>query len=373
MAKSNFLVTGGAGFIGSHLVDRLVREGHHVRILDNLEPQVHQVDISDYLNPDAEFMQGDVRDRNALLSALEGVSVVYHYAAAVGVGQSMYQINHYVDVNTNGTANLLDVLVNEEHSVEKLVVASSMSVYGEGAYECVDCGIVHPIMREERQLKSHEWEMRCPYCGNIVGPVLTSETKPLNPTSIYALTKRHQEEMCLLVGKTYGIPTVALRFFNVYGPRQSLSNPYTGVCAIFLSRIKKNSPPVIFEDGLQSRDFVSVQDIVNASILVKDKRMADYGVFNVGTGVQTTILEVAETLIKLYGKDFKPVIENKFRVGDIRHCYADISKMKKLGFKPKVDLISGMRKLVEWGGEQEAEDKTEKALWELNQKKLLSN
>jgi len=259
------LVTGGAGFIGSHLVDALVEKGHDVVIYDSLEPQVHQKNkIPDYLNKRAEFVKSDVRDKNKLKEVVRNVDIVCHQAAMVGVGQSMYQIESYMDVNTLGTAKLLDILVNEEHSVKKLVVASSMSVYGEGKYTCEECGVGYPKLRPKEQLSAKEWEMKCPNCGKEVKAVPTDEDKPLHPTSIYAISKRDQEEMSLVTGRAYGIPTVALRYFNVYGPRQSLSNPYTGVCAIFSSRIKNNSDPIIFEDGWQSRDFTSVYDIVQA-------------------------------------------------------------------------------------------------------------
>jgi len=361
------LVTGGAGFIGSHLVDTLI-EKHEVVVLDNLEPQVHTRSKPDYLNENATYIFGDVRDKEILRKVIEGVEVIFHEAAAVGVGQSMYQIEKYVGVNTMATAKLLDILVNKEHEVKKLVVASSMSIYGEGAYECENCGIVYPSLRVEAQLKQREY----PKCGKIVRPIPTSEDKPLHPTSIYAITKRDQEEMCLTVGRAYGIPTVALRYFNVYGPRQSLNNPYTGVCAIFSSRIKNNNPPLIFEDGLQSRDFISVHDIAEANILAMKSSNANYEVFNIGTGKPVNILEIAQTLIKLYNKGLKPEITNKFRAGDIRHCFADISKIKgKLGYKPKVDFEGGMKELVEWGEKEESEDKFDEAHEELLRRGLV--
>lgn len=365
------LVTGGAGFIGSHLVDALI-EKHEVGVLDNLEPQVHTKSKPDYLNENATYIFGDVRDKEVLRKALEGVEVIFHEAAAVGVGQSIYQVEKYVEVNTMATAKLLDILVNEEHEVKKLIVASSMSIYGEGTYECEDCSFVYPELRTEEQLKQREWEMNCPKCGKIVKPILTSEDKPLHPTSIYAITKRDQEEMCLTVGRAYGIPTVALRYFNVYGPRQSLNNPYTGVCAIFSARIKNGNPPLIFEDGLQSRDFVSVHDIVEANLLAMESTNANYEVFNVGTGRPTNILEIAQILIKLYGKDLKPVITNKYRAGDIRHCFADISKIKnKLGYKAKVEFEEGMKKLATWGGKKEVVDTFDKAHEELLRRGLV--
>ena len=359
------MVTGGAGFIGSHLVDKLVELGHDVVVLDNLEPQVHTKE-PDYLNSNAEYVFGDIRDEKLLVELLRDTEIVFHEAAAVGVGQSMYEIKKYVDVNTYATAKLLDILVNKENNVKKLIVASSMSIYGEGAYECEDCGVVYPKLRSVEQLKRREWEVRCPNCGKVVKPIPTSEDKPLHPESIYAITKRDQEEMCLVVGRAYGIPTIALRYFNVYGPRQSLNNPYTGVCAIFSSRIKNDKPPIIFEDGLQTRDFVSVHDIVQANILAMEKNSANYEALNVGTGNAVSILKVAEVLIKLYGKSLKPEITNKYRAGDIRHCFADISKIRsKLGYEPQISFEDGMKELVTWGMKVEAVDKFDKAYEEL--------
>lgn len=364
------LITGGAGFVGSHIVDELIKLKHNVRIFDNLDPQVHS-NIPKYINSNAEFLKGDLRNINDLKEALKDVEIIFHEASAVGVGQSMYKINHYVDSNTLGTANLLHLLVNSEHNVKKLIVASSMSIYGEGAYECEKCGIVYPKDRKESQLKEKDWEMRCPKCNTHVKPIPTNESKPLNPTSIYAMTKRHQEEMSLLIGKTYGIPTVALRYFNIYGPRQSLNNPYTGVAAIFLSRIKNNNPPLIFEDGLQSRDFIHVSDIVNANILAMKNSNMNYKVFNVGTGKQTTILDIAKILIESLGSNVKPEIINKYRKGDIRHCYADISKIKSYGFEPKIHLEEGMKNLIELSKGVEAKDNVENAKRELQEKGLI--
>ncbi len=369
------LVTGGAGFIGSHLVDRLVKEGHEVRVLDNLDEQVHGGKRPQHLNPKAEYVFDDIRKEEVLKKAIEGAEAIFHQAAAVGVGQSMYKVKEYVDANTCGTARLLDMLVNTEHGVKKLVVASSMSIYGEGSYRCGGCGVVYPEMRSEQQLKSKQWEMLCPKCGKVVKPVPTSEEKPLHPTSIYAITKRDQEEMCLTVGSAYGIPTVALRYFNVYGPRQSLNNPYTGVCAIFSSRIKNNNPPLIFEDGNQRRDFINVADIVQSNLMALDNPNMNYGSFNVGSGKSVSVNEIAGTLLRLYGKDgsIEPKIANKFRAGDIRHCFADTSKIRKMGFEPKVDFESGMKELVGWGKTVDAEDKFTKAEDELEKKSLIKS
>lgn len=367
------LVTGGAGFIGSHLVDKLIREGHGLRVFDNLEPQIHgnERKIPEYLNKEVEFIKGDVRDIEELKKAVNNVEVIFHEAAMVGVGQSMYKVKKYTDVNTSGTANLLDILVNEEHDVKKLIVASSMSIYGEGRYECENCGVINPGLRPDKQLRNKEWEMKCPNCGMIVRPIPTDESKPPQPTSIYSISKKDQEEMCLAIGKAYGIPTVALRYFNVYGPRQSLSNPYTGVCAIFSSRIKNGNSPLVFENGLQTRDFIDVKDIVLANLLAMEKSNADYEVFNIGTGASTTISEIVNILIKLYNKDLEPEIVNTYRSGDIRHCFADISKIEKLGFRPQTRFEKGMHELVKWGETQIANDKSEEARRELKEKGLI--
>lgn len=366
------LVTGGCGFIGSHLVDRLVQHGHTVRVYDLLEPQVHLGKRPSFLRKDTEYIYEDIRNREKLRKALKGVEIVFHLASQVGVGQSMYQIEKYVSHNSLGTAILLDLIVNTNNVVKKIIIASSMSIYGEGAYLCRDCGIVYPSLRENVQLTRRDWEMGCSKCIRKISSVSTSEDKPLSPTSIYATTKRCQEEMCLEVGRAYKIPTVALRYFNVYGPRQSLSNPYTGVCAIFLSQVKNNRQTLIFEDGRQSRDFIYISDITEANILAMKRKEADYDFFNVGTGVPHSILDVANVIIYLYNKkDLKPKITNKFRAGDIRHCYADVSKIsKKLGFKPKVPFEKGIKKLIEWSETQEAYDLTQKAQLELKKRGL---
>lgn len=372
---SRVLVTGGAGFIGSYLVDALIEKGHWVRVFDSLAPQVHgpRREVPEYLNPAAELVVGDVLDRGALLEALNGISVVFHYAAAVGVGQSMYEIHRYVEANTLGGANLLDILANEEHQVEKLIVASSMSIYGEGKYRCGECGVVYPQLRPDEQLRERKWEMRCPHCGDEASPLPTDEAKPLYPTSIYAVTKRDHEEMFLCFGRAYGIPAVALRFFNVYGPRQALSNPYTGVAAIFCSRLLNHQPPVIYEDGLQSRDFIHVQDVVQASLLAMERREADYEVFNVGTGTPMSILEVSRVLIdNLADGELEPVVVGQYRRGDIRHCFADIGKMQeRLDFKPEVSFEEGVSDLISWVKEQKAADGFHKVDRELKEKDLV--
>ncbi len=372
MAK--ILVTGGAGFIGSHLVDELLRQGHTVTVFDNLEPQVHgdRGDVPEYLNPAARFIRGDVRDRSALDKALIGHEIIFHQAAMVGVGQSMYQIARYMETNTLGTANLLDLVINKhKDGVRKVVVASSMSIYGEGAYSCSQCGDMAPGARDEAAMVQGRWEHYCPRCGTVLLSKATPETKRLHPTSIYALSKKDQEDMTLMLGKYYGVPTVALRYFNVYGPRQSLSNPYTGVCAIFSSRIKNDNPPIIYEDGLQSRDFVSVHDVVRANILAMQKKEADHQAFNIGTGIATSILDIATVLSALYQREITPLVEKKYRAGDIRHCIADITKARTvLGYEPEISFDHGMRELVLWGKKVEAVDRVEMAIEELKKRGL---
>jgi dTDP-L-rhamnose 4-epimerase len=368
------LVTGGAGFVGSHTVDALLERGHEVKVFDSLDPQVHGADASlpDYLNPEVEFIQGDVRDREALRKALEGMHAIFHLAAAVGVGQSMYEVMKYIEVNSLGGAVLLDILSNEKHQVQKVIVASSMSVYGEGQYQCAEHGVVSPKLRPDEQLEERDWEMRCPYCSLPVEPMPTNEDKPLNPTSIYAISKRDHEETFLTIGHAYKIPTVALRYFNIYGSRQALSNPYTGVAAIFCSRLLNHKPPVVFEDGHQSRDFTHVSDIVQANMLAFEKEEANYEVFNVGTGVQMSVLEVGNLLRDHLAPGLELQVLGQFRAGDIRHCYADIGKIsKKLGYSPQVAFEAGLSELVDWVATQQAEDLVEKAKTQLMERNLV--
>jgi dTDP-L-rhamnose 4-epimerase len=373
MDSSNILVTGGAGFIGSHLVDALVERGHRVRILDSLVEQVHGPTPPAHLNSQAEFMQGDVCDAEAVKNALDGIDVVYHQAAEVGVGQSMYEIVRYVKANDLGTAVLLEEMIKRPGQFKKLVVASSMSIYGEGAYRCESCNVaVNPFLRAAEQLAAHDWEFKCETCGALLTTIGTPEAKPLVPTSVYAVTKQDQEQYCLAVGRAYGIPTVAFRYFNVYGTRQALSNPYTGVCAIFSSRLLNDQSPAIFEDGEQSRDFVHVSDIVQANLLALDTDKGDFEAMNVGTGRATTVRQIAELLAKGLGKDIGPTIVGKYREGDIRHCVADISKARRLlGYEPKVTLETGLAELLDWLGTQNADDRVEDATAELSQKGLV--
>ena len=348
---ANVLVTGGAGFVGSHLVDDLIIRGHRVRILDSLESQVHLGLRPTYLNDRAEFLHADMTDRDTLRKALLGVEVIFHQAAVVGVGQSMYNIERYVRANTLGGAVLLDLLVNEGYhrNLKKLVVASSMSIYGEGAYECPRCGPFYPGLRQEAQLAEHRWDVVCPAGHAGARPVPTNETKPLAPASIYAITKRDHEEMFLCVGRACQVPTVALRYFNIYGPRQAVTNPYTGVAAIFAGQLLRGENPLVFEDGAQQRDFVHISDVVQANLLAMDRPEADYQVFNVGSGRPVSVLQVATTLIKHLGSSARPSIVGRSRVGDIRHCVADISKIQsRLGYRPRIQFADGVNDLISW-------------------------
>ena len=373
MEKANVLVTGGAGFIGSHLVDALVERGHRVRVLDALVPQVHGEDAGPtYLNPAAEFIQGDVCDKQLVDDALEDIDVVFHEAAEVGVGQSMYEIQRYVRANDLGTAVLLEAILERRPQIKKLIVASSMSIYGEGAYTCPGCGLVAPQLRPVEQLLERRWEVECPKCGQLLAPAPTSEEKPLFPTSVYAVTKQDQEQFCLAVGRSYGIPAVALRYFNVYGTRQALSNPYTGVCAIFSARLLNGNRPMVFEDGEQSRDFVHVSDIVQANLRALESDRANYQAINVGTGVATSIRTVSRLLAEGLGLDLEPEIVAKYREGDIRHCVADISKARALlGYEPQVSLERGIPELLSWVRAQAAKDQVASATAELESRQLV--
>jgi dTDP-L-rhamnose 4-epimerase len=360
----NVLITGGAGFIGSHLADRLVADGHRVRAFDDLDPQVHPGGARpDYLAEDVELVTGDVRDHDALGSALDGIDTVVHFAAAVGVGQSMYEIERYTSVNSIGAAVLLEEVLERRDAVRKLLVASSMSIYGEGQYRNPKTGEqgIAPGLRPEAQLAGRQWEIQADD-GTPLEPEPTAETKPLRPTSIYAVNKRDHEEMVLAVGAAYGIPSVALRFFNVYGERQALSNPYTGVAAIFSARLLNDNPPLVFEDGHQTRDFIDVRDIARCCALALTRDGADGRTLNVGTGQPTTILRVAEVIANGLGKDVEPQIANEYRAGDIRHCYADTRLARELlGFEAKIPFETGMQDLLAWLEGQEASDSVDAA------------
>jgi dTDP-L-rhamnose 4-epimerase len=363
------LVTGGAGFIGSHTVDLLLARGYEVRVFDNLEPQVHgpSGQVPEYLSRDAEFILGDVRDRAALAKAIDGCDAIIHDAAMVGVGQSQYQPDRYTSVNTFGTSVVLDILINDKPKVERLFVASSMSIYGEGEYKRPSDGaILAPILRTDEQLAAGKYEMLDEQSGEELLPVPTRETKQLYCTSIYALNKKDQEEYCLVAGRAHKMSVVAGRFFNVYGPRQSLSNPYTGVAAIFSSRIKNGNRPLVYEDGHQSRDFIDVRDLAAAKIFLLENPKANLEAFNICTGRATSVLDIGKTLAPLLGRpDIQPQIANSYRSGDTRHCFGDPSRLAALGWKASIRLEDGMRHLVEWCEKAEAVDQVSKAHDEL--------
>jgi dTDP-L-rhamnose 4-epimerase len=359
------LVTGGAGFIGGHLVRELVERGDEVVVLDSLEEQVHAgqpVELPDSVR----LIVGDVGDVERADEALEGVERIVHLAAAVGVGQSMYEIARYTERNTMQTALFLERVVAQRPVPARLVVASSMSIYGEGEYECPNHGAIAPTPRPEEQLLARQWELHCRECGEVLRPIGTRESKPIIPTSIYAITKRDHEELCLVTGAAYGIPSVALRFFNVYGPGQALSNPYTGVAAIFASRLLNGKPPMIFEDGRQSRDFTHVADVVRGIMLALESDRAAGHAVNLGTGRPSTVLQIAEALAKGLGLEIEPILNDRYRAGDIRHCVADPSRAADLlGFEAKISLEDGMRGLLEWLTDQEAVDHVDQATAEL--------
>lgn len=362
--KGKILITGGAGFIGSHLTDELIERGYKVKILDNLCEQVHGPGARkpEYLNKDAEFIYGDVRDKIAVEKALLDVDAVFHLAAKVGVGQSMYEIKEYTDVNNVGTAVLLEALIN--NPVKKLIVASSMSIYGEGLYEDENGTKKMDCQRSLQDLKNDRWEIMDG--KNKLHPVPTPEEKTPNLSSVYALSKYDQEKLCLITGAAYKIPTVALRFFNVYGTRQALSNPYTGVLAIFASRLLNGKPPLIFEDGKQQRDFIHVKDVARACVAALEVSAADGQVVNVGSGNHYTITSIAEKLAKVMDITISPKISGQYRLGDIRHCFADISKMENmLQFSPQVKFEEGLEELADWLKGQTAVDNVAKAGKEL--------
>ena len=366
------LITGGAGFIGSHLNDLLLSAGWSIRILDCLSEQVHpEKSRPRHLAPDAELVIGDLRDAELVRRALVDVDAVVHLAAEVGVGQSMYEIVRYTEANDLGTAVLLEALAKQP--VERLVCASSMSVYGEGLARTADGRPVAPEERPIAQLRGGRWELQDER-GEPLVPLPTPEHKPPSLSSVYALNKYAQERLCLMVGKAYNIPTVALRFFNVYGPRQALSNPYTGVLAIFASRLLNRRPPLIFEDGRQRRDFVHVRDVARACALALETTRGVGGVFNIGSGHSRTIISIADDFAAVLGRSgLAPQVTGKYRIGDIRHCFADIGKSRaELGFTPMIDFREGLEELAEWVAGQVARDSVDAATAELESRGLVA-
>ena len=363
--SSTILITGGAGFIGSHLADELLAHGWQVRALDNLTPQVHDAgDRPAYLDPEVELVVGDVRDAGCVRRALDGADAVVHLAARVGVGQSMYEIADYTSVNDAGTAVLLQRLLDDP--VQQLVVASSMSIYGEGLYIDPDGNPVEAVERTREQLERGEWEPTGEG-GEPLRPRPTPEDKPPALSSIYALGKYDQERMCLLFGSAYRTPVTALRFFNVYGPRQALSNPYTGVLAIFAGRMLNGRPPLIYEDGRQRRDFVSVYDVARAVRLALEQPDPRGRILNVGSGESVSVIEIADELAQVMGcEEIVAQVTGKYRVGDIRHCFADVSRAERaIGYVPEVARADGMTELAEWLAGQVATDRVDDAAAEL--------
>jgi dTDP-L-rhamnose 4-epimerase len=371
--KKRVLITGGAGFIGSHVSDLLLERGYTVRIVDNLTPQVHGSEGGrpHYLNAEAELIIGDVRDRQVVERALRNVDVVIHLAAAVGVGQSMYDIVSYVQANEVGTAVLLEAAARRP--VERLLIASSMSIYGEGLARSRTGELLSPEERSNEQLRRGVWESH-DSTGMPLMPLPTPESKQPSLNSIYALNKFAQERMALIIGKAYGIPVVALRFFNVYGPRQALSNPYTGVLAIFAARLLNSRPPLVFEDGHQQRDFVHVRDVARATLLALESASASGRIFNVGSGQSRTVVSIACELARVLGKThIAPSVTGKYRVGDIRHCFADISRIRaELGYAPSISFQDGLKELASWLSGQIAEDHVDRATAELESRGLVA-
>ena len=371
------LITGGAGFIGSNLALKLVEKGYKVTVLDNMSKQIHGENYKNSqlyknISGKVEFLLGSVENREDWKRALEGIEIVVHLAAETGTGQSMYEINKYIDVNIKGTSEFLDILTNEKHCVEKIIVASSRAIYGEGEYFCPVHGIVYPNEREEKYMILGDFNVKCPICDVNVELKATTEKTKKHPSSIYGFTKQAQEEMCMIVGKSLKIPVVAYRYQNVYGPGQSLKNPYTGILSIFSTRIKNGNDINIFEDGQESRDFVYIDDVVDATILGIEKDEANYQTFNVGTGIAISVQEVAQTLKNKYNSEINLNITGNYRIGDIRHNYADLKKIRTLlGFVPKVNFNTGISNFVKWVETQHIEeDNYEKSIIEMKEKGL---
>ena len=373
----NILITGGAGFIGSNLTINLVKKGYNITILDNLSEQVHggnqQSRLYDSVKDISTFILGDVCNKSDWQRALNGQDAVVHLASETGTGQSMYEITRYNEVNIMGTSHLLNILANENHTVQKMIIASSRSIYGEGKYFCKNDGDVYPFSREEKDLINGNFETKCPFCQDVLKLKSTDEKSKIHPSSIYGITKQQQEQMILLMGNVLNIPSVVLRYQNVYGPGQSLTNPYTGILSIFSTRLLNGNDIDIYEDGEESRDFVYIDDVVNATTMALEKTEANNKIFNVGSGNPTSVNKVANTLYKLYESTGSINISGKFRLGDIRHNYADIKKISAiLGFVPKVDFKTGVTRFVKWVKRQERpEDKYENSINELKNKGLM--
>ena len=373
----NILITGGAGFIGSNLTKKLVSKGYCITILDNLSKQIHGKDqkseLYNSIKEISTFILGDVCNEEDWKKALKGQDAVIHLASETGTGQSMYEISRYNDVNILGTSHLLDFLANNKNSLKKLIIASSRSIYGEGKYKCENHGVVYPNERVASNMMKGKFDLFCDVCGGELDLMPTDENSKIHPSSIYGITKQQQEQMILLMGKSLGIPAVALRYQNVYGPGQSLSNPYTGILSIFSTRMSNGNDIDIYEDGEESRDFVFIDDVVEATILALEKEEANHQIFNVGSGEATTVIQVANSLKSLYNSNANISIGGSFRSGDIRHNYADLNKIKNLlGFTAKFDFQTGISRFVDWVKTQEVkEDKYEQSLNELKNKGLI--
>lgn len=371
------LVSGGAGFIGSRLALRLTELGHEVTVLDNLSEQVHgpTSPLFELIRHRTNFIKGDVRSRDDWRSSLKDQDAVVHLAAETGTGQSMYEIDRYVDVNVRGTALLLDLLANESHRVKKILVASSRSIYGEGKAECLNCEVVYPKERGDMHMKAGDFEVKCPICSNSVNKLPTDECSQLHPSSIYGITKLSQEQLVLTAGQALGIPSCALRYQNVYGPGQSLSNPYTGILSIFSTRIRNGNGLNIFEDGRESRDFVYIDDVIAATVETLTSDAANGLALNVGSGVPTDVVTVAKTLCAAYGIDVPIEITGNYRLGDIRHNYADLSLVgKMIGFVPRVSFAEGASRFAQWvSGQKVGSDAYEKSLQEMRSRGLLGS
>jgi dTDP-L-rhamnose 4-epimerase len=345
------LVTGGAGFIGSHIVDALVERGHEVVAFDNLDPAAHPQPpkLPAYANPKCRYILGDVRDKDALRRAMEGVEVVFHHAAAVGSGISMIDIGRFVEVNSLGTANLLELAIEKREQIKKIIVASSMTVMGEGTYECGSHGVQYPFLRPLEQLARHEWEVKCEECGAAMKPLAMKEERPLLPLTIYGLTKMDEEVETILAGRFYQIPVVAFRYFSVYGPRQSLTNPYTGVIARFGTRLIAGKAALIYEDGQQMKDVIHVRDVVRANLRAMECEQANYQVFNLANGEGLSVYRIAELIAEKLGSPLRPILTGQYRGGDARHGWADVSKARRvMGWEPSLSAEAGFTDLCNW-------------------------
>ena len=372
------LITGGAGFIGSNIALKLVAQGYSVVVLDSLAEQIHGSEPK-YTSPlyisirdKVEFIKGDVNKREDWMKALDGIDYVIHLAAETGTGQSMYEIEKYVGTNIGGTALLLDILANNPHNVKRVVVAESRAIYGEGKYVCPKCGEVYPSERKDEDMSKGDFECKCPKCGGEVHLSGTTEDSFIQPSSVYGITKQVEGQLVHLVCKSIGVESVSFRYQNVYGPGQSLSNPYTGILSIFSTRIKNGNGLNIFEDGKETRDFVYIEDVVDATILGMEVPGADGHVFNVGTGVATDVLTVAQTLCDKYGIQVPITVSGNYRLGDIRHNFADITLARQiLGFEPKWSFADGIEQFVKWVNVQEVqEDNYEASIEEMKNKGL---